>query len=91
MTVRVRCFVAIGMLLAVPLAGAQAACDTETARETTHIRYAQAMAPWQQNAAMGYEAAQEQFRADAAVAKRDGAVKQCLFWEKAIRAAHKAQ
>ena len=91
MTARLWGVVAIGVLAAIPLTGVQAACDTESARGNTQIRYAQAMATWQQNDAVAYEAAQDQLRIDAAVAKRGGAVKQCQFWEKTIRASHRSE
>ena len=92
MTGNLRILFLVGLLAVVPLAGAKAACDSEEARETTHIRYGQAMAAWQQNDQVAYEAAQEQLRTDAAKAKRAGAVQECQFSrEKQIRAVHKQQ
>ena len=91
MTGNLQLLALVGLLAVVPLAGAKAACDTEQARTTTHIRYGQAMAAWQQNDQVAYEAAQEQLRTDAAKAKRGGAMKECQFWEKQIKAVHKQQ
>jgi hypothetical protein len=85
----VRMWMVVGAaLLVVPLA-ARAACDSEQDRELVRIHYSQAMAAWQGNDPVGYEAAQEQMRTDAATARRGGEVKQCQFWEKAIKQAHK--
>jgi hypothetical protein len=74
--------------LLVPLA-AQAACDTEQDRELVRIHYSQAMAAWQENDPLGYEAAQEQMKTDAARARHGGEVRQCQFWQNAIKQVHK--
>lgn len=79
---------AVSLLGVAPLTTARAACDTETARETTQIRYSQAMAAWQEADPTAYDAAHDQLRSDAVKAKRGGEVKLCQFWEKAIKASH---
>jgi hypothetical protein len=83
-----RFLIGAAVFLAVPLAAAEAACDTEQGQEMARIHYSQAMAAWQQADPLAFDAAQEQLRADAAAARRGGAVKQCQFLEKAIKQAH---
>ena len=91
MKFNIRLVIAVSMIGLLPLAPARAACDTDEARHTTQIRYAQAMAAWQTNDPIAYEAAQEQLRSDGLKAKRAGQPKQCQFWEKAIKASHKKE
>ena len=90
MTVKVRLVVVAALLSASPLL-VHAACDTGDARQTTLIRYSQAMAAWQENDPILYEAAKDQLHADAAAARRRGELQLCQFREKAIRQSHKRE
>ncbi|CAH2601699.1 conserved exported protein of unknown function [Rhodovastum atsumiense] len=76
---------AMAAAMAVPAAGAWAACDTPDARTTTRARYNQAMIGWRTNNPDAYAGVQEQMKKDLAVAGRRGELPQCQVWERYIR------